>query len=317
MLLGAVGTLQHVVVLGPLVIGPIGAYRAARWWGSQRGRLAALIAYAVVPLPYNALARGHWGGLVAYAAAPWVLAATWPGCPARCPSRSRPGARSPPGWQVWLVIVALVAAVAVSFLYVVPIVGAALLAGSALAGRAGSGLRMLGVSVAASVGAFVLLLPWSGSVLGSSRVALGPSSRPTGPPRLRADAAVRHRAVRAADRWAGPCSWWPPCPLLIGSGWRLAWAARLWLVALAFFWVTWAGLAAGSRRCRRRSAWPRRPRPWPDRPPSGLVAFELDLPGYRFGWRQLAADGGRPGPGRGRRPVLVASGRGRWHLPIA
>ena len=29
----------------------------------------------MVPLPYNALARGHWAGLFAYAAAPWVLAA--------------------------------------------------------------------------------------------------------------------------------------------------------------------------------------------------------------------------------------------------
>ena len=83
-LFGAVGTLQHVLVLGPLLLGPLGAYRAARWWGSRRGRLAALIAYAIVPLPYNALARGHWQGLLAYAAAPWV----W-GCWAACPVSSR------------------------------------------------------------------------------------------------------------------------------------------------------------------------------------------------------------------------------------
>jgi hypothetical protein len=40
---GAVGVAQRVLVLAPLLIGPLGAYRAARWWGSLRGRLAALI----------------------------------------------------------------------------------------------------------------------------------------------------------------------------------------------------------------------------------------------------------------------------------
>ena len=125
-LFGAVGTLQHVVVLGPLVIGPLGAYRAARWWGSRRGRLAAAIAYAVVPLPYNALTRGHWPALVVYAAMPWVLSATCrlsgevPYPPTR-PERIW-------GRVIGLgVLVAVAGAAVPSFLYVVPLTGAALL----------------------------------------------------------------------------------------------------------------------------------------------------------------------------------------------
>ena len=133
-LFGAVGTLQHVVVLGPLLIGPLGAYRAARWWGSRRGRLAALIAYAVVPLPYNALARGHWEGLVAYAALPWVLAAIGRlsgELPFPVTRPERTGGRT-----VGLGLLVAVAAAAVpSLLYVIPLVGVALLAGSALTGR--------------------------------------------------------------------------------------------------------------------------------------------------------------------------------------
>ncbi|MGH9094121.1 MAG: glycosyltransferase, partial [Acidimicrobiales bacterium] len=67
---GALGTVQHVVVLGPLLLGPLGAYRAARPWGSLRGRVAAMVVYATVPVAFNALAQGRWGGLIVYAGAP-------------------------------------------------------------------------------------------------------------------------------------------------------------------------------------------------------------------------------------------------------
>src|SRR3989337_1894147 len=35
--------------------------------------IAAVIAVLAVPLPYNALARGRWTALIAYAAMPWFL----------------------------------------------------------------------------------------------------------------------------------------------------------------------------------------------------------------------------------------------------
>ncbi len=238
-LFGAVGTLQHVVVLGPLLIGPLGAYRAARWWGSRRGRLAALIAYAVVPLPYNALARGHWQGLVAYAALPWVLAAIGRlsgELPFPVTRPERTGGRT-----IGLGLLVAVAAAAVpSLLYVVPLVGVALLAGSALTGRVRPGLRMLVTAVGATVVAVVLLIPWSGAVLASRVATLGVGAGPTG--RLGFGQVLRFDTGPVGP---GVLGWAllvaAALPLFIGRGWRLAWATRLWVVAIAFFWLTWAG----------------------------------------------------------------------------
>ncbi len=314
-LIGAVGTLQHLVVLGPLLIGPLGAYRAARWWGSRRGRMAALVAYAVVPLPYNALSRGHWAGLLAYAAAPWILS-----------SIGRLSGEVPyPATTVAQVrnrvvgvglLVALISAVAPAFIYVVVLIGLALLAGSALAARPERGLRMAAVSVAAALIAVVLLLPWSASVLGSQASSLGPSAGPTG--RLGLGDALRFHTGSFGNGVAG----WAllvvaALPLFVGRGWRLAWAARLWVVALVSFAVAWAGsrgwipalpaevvLAPAAAALAGSAA-------------LGAAAFELDLPGYRFGWRQLAAAVAGFALAVASLPFVVASGGGRWNLPSA
>ena len=314
-LLGAVGTLQHLVVLGPLVIGPIGAYRAARWWGSKRGRIAALIAYAVVPLQYNDLARGRWGGLVAYAAAPWVLsylARLSAEVPFPSTTRGQIAARV----AGLAAIVALVAAVAISFLYVVLIVGLALLAGSALAGRVGSGVRMLGVAAAASVGAFVLLLPWSGSVIGRSAVVLGPSSGPSA--RLGLGEIMRfHTGPFGGGVWGWALLVVAALPLLIGSGWRLAWAARMWLVALACFGVAWAGLRGWIPALPAEVVLAPAAAALAGSAALGLAAFELDLPGHRFGWRQVAATVAGLALAVAVVPWVVGSAGGRWHLPSA
>ena len=80
-------------------------------------------------------------------------------------------------------------------------------------------------------------------------------------------------------------------PLLIGRGWRLAWAIRMWVVAIGCVLVAWASglgwlptalrspevlLAPAAVALALATA-------------LGVVAFETDLPGYRFGWRQLAS----------------------------
>ena len=44
--------------------------------GSKRAQVAAAVAYAAVPLPYDALAAGRWSALAAYAGAPWMLGAS-------------------------------------------------------------------------------------------------------------------------------------------------------------------------------------------------------------------------------------------------
>jgi GT2 family glycosyltransferase len=314
-LFGAVGTLQHVVVLAPLVLGPLGAWRAARWWGSRRGRIASLVAYAVVPLPYNALARGHWPAVVAYGAAPWVLLSL-SRLSSDIPFPVVAGSRIAGRVVALGLVAAVVASVAPSFLVVVPLVGLALFLGSALARRAASGLRALAVSVGAAVVALVVLLPWSTSVLGSRAALLGvePSS------------ASRLGLGKVLTFHTGPFGGGVPgwallavaaLPLFIGGGWRLEWAARMWVVALCFFALAWAGtrgwipalpievvLAPAAAALAASAA-------------LGAVAFEMDLPGYSFGWRQVAAGVAGVALAVGSLPFVVASGGGRWHLPSA
>ena len=295
-----------------LLIGPLGAYRAARWWGSRRGRLAALIAYAVVPLPYNALARGHWDGLVAYAAAPWVLAAIGRlsgevPFPATRPERT--GGRIV-GLGLLVAVGGRGGPVAVSTSSRSS--GVALLAGSALAGRVRPGLRMLGVAVGGHRG---------GGRPAAALVGCGPRQpgghsgrgrRRDRPARLRPGAALRHRPGRPRARSAGPCWWPPPCPLFIGRGWRLAWASpavgrrhRLLLAHLGRA----AGLDPGPAARGRPGAGRRRPgrvggpgrgrlRAGPARLPVRLApAGRRRWLGWRWPWRRSRCSS---------RPVRVA-----------
>jgi GT2 family glycosyltransferase len=313
-LLGAVGVLQHVVVLGPLVVGPLGAYRAARAWGSRRAQVASLVAYAVVPVSYNAVALGHWGGLVSFAAAPWVI--SW-----LCRASGEapyPGVAQHRRWAPVLAlgaVTALVAAVAPSFLLVVPLAGIGLLLGSLLSGT-GGGPAMLKAAVLGSLAAIVLLLPWSIPVLGSRTALIGPSPGPHGRLGL-----AQVMLFHTGPFGSGPLGWFlllaATLPLFVGNRWRLSWAARMWSVALLLFLVVWAG----------RHGWlPAIPAEVALAPAAaalacsvglGAAAFELDLPGYRFGWRQLAGTLATVALALASIQLVVNSAGGRWKLPSA
>lgn len=313
--LGAIGTLQHVVVLGPLVLGPLGAYRAARWWGSPRGRIAAMIVYATVPVPYDALARGRWDGLVIYAGAPWVLS----GISRLSGAVPFPFTDAPAvvGRIVGLgVLVAVLASVAPAFLFVMVAIGVALLVGSLLCGRSRAGVRCAGVAVAATVVAAVLLLPWSASVLSSRAATFG--VLPAASARLGLGQLLLFHTGPVGNGvlgWALLAA--AALPLLLGRSWRLEWAARLWVVALVCVGLAWAGLRG----------WIPAPDPEVLLAPAaaalagavalGAVAFELDLPGYRFGWRQLASGLAAVGVVIAAVPAVQAAGSGRWDLPGA
>jgi GT2 family glycosyltransferase len=313
LLLGGAGVLQKVLILGPLVIGPVGAYRSAKPLGSPIARAAVLVAYVAVPLPFNALAGGRWSGLVAYAAAPWLLA-----------SLCRLGGDTPfvakprrPARVIGLgLLVALSAAFVPALLVVVPLIGVGLAAGSVLAGRPVAGLRALAASIGATVVAAVLLFPWSLDVLRSRTSLFGVPLASSAAPRL-ADI-LRFDTGPVGH---GVLSWGllvaAALPLLFGRSWRLAWASRMWGVALCCWLTAWA---AG------RGFLPI-PMPAPEvflAPAAaalalsvglGALAFRLDLPGYRLGWRQLASMAAAVGLAAGSLPMLAAAGGGRWHLP--
>ena len=314
---GATGLLRTAVILGALPLGAVGAYRLAAPLGSLRARLAALVVYVAVPLPYNSLSAGRLGGVLAYGVAPWVLRSLLDAS-GIAPFGGDPQAR---GRRVLAlgVTVAVVAALAPPVAAMMVVVGLALLVSSVLVGDVGASLRVLAASVGAVVVAAVLLFPWSVDLAlpGSRFSALtGVGSSPAASNTLGELLRFHTGALGGA-----PLGWVfllaAGLPLVVGRDWRLAWATRLWVVALAGWGLAWA---AGR-------GW----LPVPVAPPEvllvpaavslalaaalGLVAFELDMPRYRFGWRQLVFTATLVATVLGTVPVATAALGGRWNLP--
>jgi len=256
-LLGHVALLQKVLVLAAIPIGGLGAWRLARRLGSTLGRLVLTVAYLAVPLPYNAIAHGRWGGLVAYAAAPWLLgrlgrlSRLLPFVSER-ETEERP---DPTRARLELLAFGLVLAPVVAF---VPSIGLALLLtavglviGSLVVGGAPAATRGLGAA-ALALGVALLLC-----FHGHSTCCSAGTGRPS-----RALAGLR-RALSTSvpccgSRWGhwarAPPPPPPPPPTRMGriarrrsaagrraGGWRFAWAVRLWSVALLCILVAWAG----------------------------------------------------------------------------
>jgi hypothetical protein len=323
--IGSMGLLQKLIVLGAIPVGVIGAWRLGGPFRSVLARLTLTIAYLAIPLPYNALARGRLSGLIAYAAIPWVVARLArlsrlaPFVPTEAPEdpavdRARR--------RVELVTLALclvpVLALAPSVGAAVVLAAAGLALGSVLAGDsrgAGAGLT---AAVAALAIAAVLLLPWSlDLVLGGGWASVGGAARAPG----RAWGLGALLRFQVGPLGAPPLGWAfmvaAAVPLLVARGWRLAWAVRLWTLTLLCVGVAWAsgrgwlpvafqspdvllapaavGLAAAAAM--------------------GAVALAVDLPQYRFGWRQAAAQVTGVALALGLLPVLGAAVDGRWNLP--
>ncbi len=179
--------------------------------------------------------------------------------------------------------------------------------------------RVLAVGVGGTITALVLLAPWSVHLL-------------SGPLRWSLLGAPRVDAATASSWWnllrlaAGPVgdtplAWGIPVAaalaLLIGSGWRLAWASRMWMAALACLVLAWLGgrgwmgpfappepvmlAGAGAAMCLAIGL--------------GTMSFEADLRAHRFGWRQGGALVATAGLVLGVLPAFGAAGTGRFDLP--
>jgi len=313
--LAQMGLLRMLLVVGLLPLGALGAWRLSGALGSQLARAVALVVFVAIPLPYNAIATGRWGGLAIWAATPFVLHGLVRSMAVE-PFDEASGTRRHRVLGLGLVVAVTAAAVPLAVLAPL-VVAAALVAGSFLAGRAAGSVRVLGTAVGAVCVAVVLHLPWTlgfvsdgfewspfGGVRGGVTFSIGELARfETGP-------------IGAA-----PLGWVfigvALLPLLIGRDWRLAWAVRGWALALAGWALAWSG----------QQDW----FPVPLGPPEGLlapaaaglalaaalglVAFEVDLRGYRFGWRQMASVLAAAGVVVGVVPVLAASANGRWKAP--
>jgi GT2 family glycosyltransferase len=308
---GSAGAAVHLLALGPLLFGPLGAYVGTREVGSKWGRLAATVVYAAVPVPYNALSQGDLAGLVAYGAAPWLVAGLW-----RLIRHLEEGGWRA-AWQRAVVLgfgLAAAASLAPALLVVMVLVGLCFSAGSALAGgppRARA-LGALAASLAVSSVAFLALAPWSFAYLASwSRITSA----------LPGIGISFASSLRLQDGpYGGGVLGWAPAvaaaiALLIGGSWRLAWAGKLWLLALASMVLAWAGshgwlevpgagvlLSFGAAALSFAAA-------------LGAASVESDLARYRFGWRQFAPAIGAAAVMLAALPLLSWAGGGQWDMP--
>ena len=322
---GAMGLLRTVLTVGLLPIGAFGAYRLARPIGTRYAQIAALLVYVANPLPYDALASGRWGVLALYAAAPTVVALL-----ARASRLAPFGPVDGTRWarlhgrttgQLTLamgVLVAVVALVLPSVVLVVPMISVALTLGSLLVYRARGTWRMLGVALGGSALAILLHLPWSADFLlpGTTLTSVTGLEAPN----HGSDLADLLR-FQVGPLGGPPLGWAfivaAALPLLIGRGQRHAWAVRGWTLAVASWGLAWAS---------QQGTLPfAMPAPEVLLVPAavglalatamGVAAFQEDLPGYRFGWRQIASGVAATAVVLATIPVIGAAFDGRWSMP--
>ena len=320
--LGAMGTLQHFLLLGCIPLGAIGISRFMRPLVSPRARFVAVICYLGVPLPYGSLGAGRWDGLIAYSLFPFIALRLARAAGVE-PYAVEPGTRWRTRRAGQVTILAALIAVGTSFApALAPLVLVAAFAwvvGSYLVGADDADWRPLAVTAAAVGLALVLLAPW---VIGTALAGKGAVAI-FGLPIAGATAPGWGELVRFA---IGPVARSPlvwlliaaaALPLAIGRGIRLVWAARLWVMACAS-WTFALVAVRGDMGSFAPSA------PVVLAPAAlavaaclglGISSFENDLTGREFGWRQVVGVVALVFGVVGLLPVVAGAVSGRWNLP--
>ncbi|MEO6988228.1 MAG: hypothetical protein ABI239_06230, partial [Aquihabitans sp.] len=326
---GATGVLRTVLIVGTIPIGAVGAWRMARPIGSVRASVAAFAVYLAIPVPYNAMARGSWSGLLIYAAAPWLLLAMGraSGIAPFGPVQADPGdqaessvRRRPVGLILGMGLTLAVVAAFVPFVIVLAAaVALAIAVGSLLCFRVAGVVRLLVITAAASLVAIALNAPWSLDLVtaDSTWEGIAGLGSTTG-----GSLTLGHLLRFESGPWgAAPLGWAfllaGALPVVIGRSWRLEWAVRAWFVVIAGWGVLWASqaghlpvglptaevvLAPVAAALALAAA-------------LGLASFETDLRSYGFGWRQLLSAAAALGVILGAFPLASGLIDGRWRTP--
>jgi len=319
--LGAMSALRKFLVLVLLPIGVVGSWRLARGTGSLPARLVTLVAFVAIPLPYDAIARGRWGGLLLWAAAPWLLLVLARRVDA--PMFERPDRADGPERSTIHTVLGLGLALAVLSAFepvalgIALVIAVGLLLGGLVAGQGRHLLRPLVTALGAVAVAVVLHVPWSFDLVRADHPWPAFGGVQSGAPLDLADV-LRF----ATGPVGGSVLGWAflvvaALPLFIAREWRFAWAVRAWMVALTCWAVAWAGqqLSFGHALGPPEAFLAPAAAALSLSAGLGLAAFQLDLPGYRFGWRQAASFVAAFALAIGLLPTLVASGDGRWKGP--
>lgn len=316
-LFGSLSLARRLLVVAPLLIGALGAWKLLVRTRSTRARGAALAVYGLAPVALNALAEGRLQALIVFAAAPWLLrrlataAALEPfAAPSSPPARLRHLA----GTGLLLAAVAAVtplgAGVLVASMAVIGLV-------AVVAVDRGAGRSFLSSLVGGALFSLPVSAPWL-----FAAVTAGDASSLTGLWQRRgagpSGADMITGSVGPVEvglfGWgvlvvAGYC-------LVAGRGWRLGWGAGGWVVAIGS-WATAilvarSDLVAGAGvelflvpaalGLALAAA-------------MGALAFERDVVGSDFGVSQVAAVVAVAGLLVALVPVGVAAANGRWYLP--
>ncbi len=321
---GAMGQLRRVLILVLLPAGVLGMWRLARPIGSRRSRVIAMVIYAAMPLGVNSIGHGRWSGLVLYALMPWLinqLARASRLAPfGSVGDTPGPGVLERPLLQRIIILGVLTAVgsmVVPSTVAIMVVTAGALALGGILVGQFRGVLRLLAAAAGGAIVAVVLNLPWS-LTFATHDWASAVNARGVAPSGLDASHILRFATGPVGDTalaWAFLAA--AALALLIGKRWRLAWAMRGWTVALVGWGVVFVSsrgylpgvvpapevlLAPGAVGLALAAA-------------MGMAAFEVDLPDYHFGWRQIASLFAGAAVLVAIMPVLSASAEGRWNLP--
>jgi GT2 family glycosyltransferase len=334
---GHLGLVRTLLTVGLIPVGVVGAHRLLAPAGSKRAQVAAAVAYAAVPLPYDALATGRWAALAAYAGAPWMLgrlARASGVLPFGPPVDPHDDAIVPEGvaddavvhHRLWKHVVVTGAVTAAAGLLVpqapllVALAGVGLVAGSLLVGEARGTVRVLAAALGGAVVSAVLLFPTTLDVVASRTAVeawLGADRDAVGLPA--ADLLTLHTGPADLSPALYALLGAAAMPVLIGRRWRLGWAARGWAVAAAAWAVVWVG----------EQGWLDMARPDPGvvlavaatglamAAGLGLATIEHDVRGrsWRFGLRRLVAGAGVAALAGATIATVVASTDGWWNMP--
>jgi GT2 family glycosyltransferase len=321
------GALHTGFIIGLVIVGLIGVWKLATVFPSVRARIAALVVYAASPLIVGAMSTGRLTVLIAFASTPWIVhtirrAVGIETADPRSAEIDLPDGvaalsgseriRRTAGAAVVIGLAAAFVPVMVFMALAITVVlGAATLLALAPWRTA---LLHLGVGIAASIGGLLLNFPWFSSWSWEQLVGPPPiGDRGAGLADLasfqigNADFAYLSLALYLTVITA----------IVLARAWRLTWAVRSGLMVVVFgaaailadsgslpfngpeAGVLLAPVAVGLAISSAAT----------------LAAFDLDVRGGSFGWRQPLGLLASAGVVIGVFPGVAALGDGAWNTP--
>ena len=321
------GALHTAFIVGLVIVGLIGLWKLVTVFGSTRARISALGVYAASPLVVGAMSTGRLNTLVTYAAVPWMIhtirraVGVETADPDSAESDLADGLvhLSLPERLRRTASAAIVVGLAAAFTPVTVVVAVVIVAVLTLSTMLAlapwrTALRYLEVGTAAIVGGLLLNFAWVASWSWDQLVGPAPIGNPG---RGLADLA----SFRLGDvdfAWLAMALYLPViAAVALARAWRLTWAVRSGALVVVF-----GALAVLADRDAL---------PWrgPDAgillvpvavgvavsAAAAIAAFDLDVRGGSFGWRQPLGLLASVAVVVGVFPGVVAIGDGGWNTP--